>query len=169
MIAPTIIVRPAGWLSFQGRTLRCALGRGGIARIKAEGDGATPAGTFPLRRVYFRGDRQPRPRTRLPTTAIMPDAGWCDDPGHGRYNRPVRLPLAGRHERLWRRDALYDLVIVIGHNDAPPEPGRGSAIFLHVASSGFEPTAGCVALKSRDLIWLLGRIDANTAISIDPD
>ena len=101
--------------------------------------------------------------------AITPDAGWCDDPGHGRYNRPVRLPVAGRHERLWRRDACYDLVLVIGHNDAPPEPGRGSAIFLHIASSTYEPTAGCVALQCRDLIWLLGRISPNTAIAIDPD
>lgn len=169
MIAPTIIVRPEGRLFFHGRTLRCALGRGGIAMAKTEGDGATPVGTFALRWVYFRADRQPTPRTGLAITAITPDMGWCDDPGHGRYNRPVRRPFAGRHERLWRVDALYDLVVVIGHNDTPPRPGDGSAVFLHVASPAYGPTAGCVALNRRDLVWLLSRIGPETAITIEPD
>jgi L,D-peptidoglycan transpeptidase YkuD (ErfK/YbiS/YcfS/YnhG family) len=137
--------------------VRCALGRSGVvpAEAKREGDGATPLGSWPLRRVLYRPDRRPAPRTGLPVLAIGPHDGWCDDPAHADYNRPVRLPHPARCERLWREDHLYDLVVVLGHNDDPPRPGLGSCIFLHQARPGFTPTEGCVALAPEDLERLL--------------
>jgi L,D-peptidoglycan transpeptidase YkuD (ErfK/YbiS/YcfS/YnhG family) len=134
----------------------CALGRAGIARGKREGDGATPAGSFPLRRVLYRADRLAPPRGRLPAEPIAPDDGWCDDPDDARYNRPVKLPFAASHERMWREDRLYDLVVVLGHNDDPVKPGAGSAVFLHVAPPDGGSTAGCVGLALDDLLRVVG-------------
>ncbi|PWS34989.1 hypothetical protein DFH01_21900 [Falsiroseomonas bella] len=146
-------VTPDGRLILGSLVLRCALGKGGIrpATEKREGDGATPAARMPLRRVLFRADRGPPPRCAVPVEPIAPEDGWCDDPGHRAYNRPVRLPFDASHERLWREDPLYDIVGVLGWNDDPVERGRGSAIFLHLARPDFAPTEGCVALDARDL------------------
>jgi L,D-peptidoglycan transpeptidase YkuD (ErfK/YbiS/YcfS/YnhG family) len=152
-----VFVSAAGVLRWEAGTVRCALGRSGIREHKQEGDGATPAGVFPLRRVLYRMDRLPAPRTALPVNAIDPGLGWCDEPADPTYNTAVRLPVAARHERLWREDELYDLLAVIGYNDDPVVRGRGSAIFLHVASAGYPPTEGCVALALPDLRQLLER------------
>ncbi len=148
-------VFPDGRLVLAGRTYRAALGRGGVRTDKQEGDGATPAGLLPLRRVLYRADKLPIPRTTLPREPIAETDGWCDDPGHPDYNRPVQLPHPARCEELWRRDAVFDIVAVLGWNDAPVERGRGSAIFLHVARADYAPTEGCVALALADLTAIL--------------
>jgi L,D-peptidoglycan transpeptidase YkuD (ErfK/YbiS/YcfS/YnhG family) len=148
-------VRGDSTLAWHGRRLRCALGRGGITTAKREGDGATPAGPLPLRRLLYRADRLAPPPGSLPREPIGPNDGWCDDPAHADYNRAVTLPHEARHERLSRDDHLYDLVAVLGWNDDPVMPGRGSAIFLHVARADFAPTEGCVALALPDLLSLL--------------
>lgn len=106
------------------------------------------------------------PETRLPSTPIDPDDGWCDDPADPAYNRPVRLPHPARHERMWREDHLYDLVIVIAHNDDPVKLGAGSAVFVHLARENYGPTEGCVALADGDLRWLLARADDRTVLEI---
>lgn len=149
------VVGADGRLVFQGRVLRAALGRGGVAGRKREGDGATPSGLLVLRRLLYRADRVAIPPGHLPRAPLAPDDGWCDDPGHADYNRQVRLPHPARHEALWRDDAVYDLIGVLGWNDAPVAPGAGSAIFLHVARPDFGPTEGCVALALTDLLALL--------------
>jgi L,D-peptidoglycan transpeptidase YkuD (ErfK/YbiS/YcfS/YnhG family) len=161
-----VVVTPAGVTFRAGRRVRCALGRGGIREGKREGDGATPVGRFPLRRVLYRPDRLPPPASRLPTAALTPDDGWCDDPADPRYNQPVRLPYAGRHERLWRDDGLYDVIVVIGHNDDPIVPGEGSAVFLHVAGPDYPPTEGCVALALADLLDLLATARPGDALRV---
>jgi L,D-peptidoglycan transpeptidase YkuD (ErfK/YbiS/YcfS/YnhG family) len=146
-----------GRFEIAGRWTRCALGRAGLvaAADKREGDGATPAGLWPMRRLLYRSDNV-RPPTGLPATPIGRDDGWCDDPDDRMYNRPVGLPYQGRSERLWRDDHLYDLVVVLGHNDAPPVAGAGSCIFLHLARTDYGPTEGCVALARPDLEAVLG-------------
>jgi L,D-peptidoglycan transpeptidase YkuD (ErfK/YbiS/YcfS/YnhG family) len=166
---PTIAVDPTGELRWAGRHYRCALGRGGVRADKREGDGATPAGRFPLRRVLYRPDRLPPPATQLPIAPMAPDDGWCDAPGDPMYNRPVRLPYSGcRHEQMWRADGLYDLVVVIGHNDDPVVPGMGSAIFLHVASRDYRSTEGCIALARGDLLALLAEIGPEAMLEVTP-
>ena len=138
-------------LTLGGAQWRCWLGRGGVRVHKEEGDGATPAGLLPLRRVLYRADRGPAPATVVAVEPIAPADGWCDDPADTRYNLPVTLPHSARCEALWRPDALYDLVGVLGWNDAPVRRGEGSAIFLHVAPPDGGPTEGCVALALPDL------------------
>jgi len=152
--------RPAirGVLDWGAGGLRCVLGRGGVRGDKREGDGATPLGCWPLRRVLFRPDRLAAPRTILPVRALAPTDGWCDDPGDPAYNRPVALPFPASAETLWRADGLYDVIVVLGHNDDPPVPGAGSAIFLHVARPDWGPTQGCVALPRPDLLALLAAL-----------
>ncbi len=129
----------------------CALGRTGLRRAKREGDGATPIGRWTLELVYFRADRVARPRTGLPVVALRRDMCWCDDPADRNYNRMVHLPYPARHERLWRDDGLYDLIVVLGHNRSPRIRHHGSAIFMHVASPEMAPTEGCIALAQADL------------------
>ena len=135
----------------------CALGRGGViaAADKREGDGCSPLGAWQMRRVLYRPDRGPPPRTALPCAPIAPEDGWCDAPEDPAYNRPVRLPYPASAEQMWREDWLYDLVVILGHNDDPPRPGLGSAIFLHLARDGYAPTEGCVALNRPDLETVL--------------
>ncbi len=135
--------------------MRCALGRAGVRADKREGDGATPLGAFALRRVLSRADRIRPPDTALPLQPLDPNDGWCDDPADAAYNRMVRLPRDGHCERLWRDDGIYDVLVVLGHNDSPVRPGCGSAVFLHLARPDFPPTEGCVALAAGDLLDVL--------------
>ena len=163
-------VPKGGWacaLSYQGRSMPCALGRNGVTSAKAEGDGCTPAGAFPLRRVFYRADRVPPPSAcPLLTNATEPTFGWCDDPNSPDYNRFVTLPYDQfSHEDLWLNSSYYDLMAVIGYNDAPPTPGLGSAIFFHVTPD-YGSTSGCVALAVDDLQWVLARVSANTIMNI---
>ncbi len=149
------MVLPDGTLRFGRETMRVAWGRAGWTRHKQEGDGATPAALLPLRRVLYRADRVARPQSGVPTEPLAPRDGWCDDPADAGYNRHVTLPYDGRHEELWRRDGLYDVVGVLGWNDRPMARGQGSAIFVHVAKPDYAPTEGCLALALPDLLRLL--------------
>lgn len=143
-----------------------ALGRSGILADKREGDGGTPRGLFRLKRLWWRADRLPRPRTALPVRPIRPEDAWSEDPADRRYNRPVRRQPGEPGDRLRREDALYDLIVEIDHNDRPRVAGRGSAVFIHVARAEFTPTAGCVALRRADLLRLLAQVGPHTWIHI---
>lgn len=165
-----LLAHADGRLEAAGRVLRCALGRAGViaAADKREGDGATPLGRRALREVLYRPDRTAAPATALPVRALAPADGWSDDPADPLYNRFVPLPHPFRHERLWREDGLYDLLVVLGWNDDPPTPGRGSAIFLHCAAPDLAPTEGCVALPRDALSALLPRLGPGDALEIVP-
>ena len=157
-----------GWLLTGITAFPVALGRGGIKANKREGDGATPSGVFRLRRLWWRADRHPRPRTFLPVRRIRADDGWCEDPADRHYNRPVRVPKKSTADRLARQDKLYDFIIEIDHNTRPRVAGRGSAVFIHVARDAFAPTAGCVALTMPALRRLLARLSPRTRLVIRP-
>lgn len=152
---------PVGRAVFRGRTYRCAIGRGGIAVDKVEGDGVSPVGEFDLLKVMFRPDRGGTPATSIPATSIKATPistadGWCDDPAHPDYNRPVTLPHPASCETLWRDDALYDLIVATSHNSDPVIAGAGSAIFMHVAGGAdYPPTEGCIAFARGDLEEIL--------------
>jgi L,D-peptidoglycan transpeptidase YkuD (ErfK/YbiS/YcfS/YnhG family) len=158
--------RHRGLLSAGDAVLPCALGRSGVTRRKREGDGASPAGTWPLRHVLYRPDRIDRPVTKLAVQAISPADGWCDDPADPAYNRPVQLPYGASAEALWRDDGLYDVVVVLGYNDDPPRAGLGSAIFFHLATSDLAPTAGCIAVNRTGMLQLLSRCGPGTRLEI---
>ena len=161
-----INVLPNNCLSWNNKNVRCEIGRNGINIRKREGDGVTPAGIFPLRKVFFRADRLPNPNTGLSTKKLNPEDGWSDDPKDPAYNKLIKRPHPYRHERLWRDDNIYDVIIELGQNDSPPRPGWGSAIFIHVAHPERSPTEGCVALKLEDLLLLLEDCDKMTTINI---
>ena len=158
-----------GSFRLDGRTTRCALGKGGViaAADKREGDGKSPLGVWAIRRVLFRPDKGGRPETRLPTKALERDDGWCDAPGDPAYNRAVKLPHPASAEQMWREDDVYDLVCILAHNDDPPVPGLGSAIFMHLARPGSEPTEGCVALSREDMLELLSLAKIGDAVAIE--
>jgi L,D-peptidoglycan transpeptidase YkuD (ErfK/YbiS/YcfS/YnhG family) len=157
-----------GWLDIDGRRVRCALGPTGVkpAAEKREGDGASPAGVWPLRCVLYRPGRGPPPASALPVHAMGQDDGWCDDPADPAYNRAVTLPYPASAERLWREDGVYDIIVILGHNDDPPVPGLGSAIFLHLCRPGFPPTEGCVAIEREALEELLAKAGPGDALEI---
>lgn len=144
----------------------CRLGRSGTIQMKREGDGATPLGEWPLRQVFYRPDRLPRPISGLPVSPIARNQGWSEKPADPSYNRLVTLPHPFAHEFMWRDDHLYDLVVVVGHNDDPPIKGMGSAIFIHLLRETGEPTAGCVGLRREDLWRLLPRLGPQTRLVV---
>lgn len=138
-----------------GLTVRAASGRGGVTSHKREGDGATPSGILKLVRVLYRADRLAPPRCVVPVEPLAPQDGWCDEPADIAYNQPVRLPYLASHESLWRDDAVYDIIGVLDWNLSPVVPGKGSAIFFHIATPDYAPTAGCVALAQADMQTVL--------------
>jgi L,D-peptidoglycan transpeptidase YkuD (ErfK/YbiS/YcfS/YnhG family) len=150
-----IVSRSSAILHCAGRSLPAVIGRNGVRTDKHEGDGATPSGLLPLRRVLYRSDRLDAPNTSLLCEPLAETDGWCDDATHPDYNRQIHLPHPASHERLWLENRLYDIIGVLGYNDDPIVPGRGSAIFLHVARPDMTPTDGCIALSLEDLIWVL--------------
>lgn len=162
-----IRVVSSGRLFAGGKEYRCALGSGGTGFEKTEGDKKTPLGTFPIREVFFRADRIPEIRTGLRNRALRPSDGWCDDPESKFYNQSIIIPCGDRHENLWREDHVYDVIVVLGYNDNPPVPGKGSCIFMHVAREGYTPTDGCVALAKEDLLEILPLLSPGSEISIN--
>lgn len=154
-------------LRFAEVDIPCAIGRGGACQpdAKREGDGCTPIGTWPLRAVLLRPGRVTLPSLSLPWRWTRTDNGWSDDPVDPAYNRPVRLPRGYSAESLQRADALYDIIIVLGHNDAPPVPGAGSAIFFHLWIDA-KPTEGCVAVAREDMLGLLPRLKPNMSMVV---
>ena len=156
-----------GWLTAGPWTLPVALGSGSIKANKREGDGGTPRGAFHPVRLWWRADRLPRPATLLPVRRIRADDGWCEDPSDRRYNRPVRIAPGSAADRLTRPDELYDIIVEIDHNTKPRIAGRGSAVFIHIARSGFRPTAGCIGLTRPSLLRLLERLSPRTRIVVE--
>lgn len=151
-----------------GETLPCIIGRGGAVASaeKREGDGATPLGAWRLRCALLRPDRGLVPPRALPWRWLRPQDGWSDDPADPDYNRPVTHPHRWSAEQLWRDDAVYDVIVVLGHNDAPPVPGLGSAIFLHATRPDRAATEGCVAVDAAVLAALLPRLASGMALTI---
>jgi L,D-peptidoglycan transpeptidase YkuD (ErfK/YbiS/YcfS/YnhG family) len=162
-----IYIYSSGKAIFRGKEYQCAIGKNGIAENKIEGDGKTPIGCFEIRKVIFRKDRIEKPQTELLIEEIQENDAWCDDINDKKYNQQIKLPYNASHEKLWRDDDLYDIVVVLGYNDNPVVPGKGSAIFIHIARENYSPTAGCIAFSKENLLEILKNCDKDTLISID--
>ncbi len=146
--------------------MRCAIGKAGLTHDKREGDNQTPTGTFALRQILYRVDRVSLPETKLLALPLSPYDGWCDDATSEDYNRHIKLPHPARHEKLWRDDHVYDIIIPLGYNDDPVEAGRGSAIFFHLAHEDYRGTEGCVAISREDMLALLPLISVGAVMEI---
>jgi len=153
----------SGLLKAGHLSMRCELGRGGIKVRKREGDGATPRGRWT---ILSGMTKLCGLRSGLKLASISPDDGWCDATDHRLYNRVVRLPFESSHERLWRDDRLYDVVIVLDHNTRPRLRGGGSAVFFHLSHDDSRPTAGCIAIRLEDMRKLLPHLAAGSSITV---
>jgi L,D-peptidoglycan transpeptidase YkuD (ErfK/YbiS/YcfS/YnhG family) len=121
-----------------------------------------------LRQVFFRPDRIRPFASNLPMVSLTSADGWCDDPTDSSYNRLIKIPYLANHEILWRKDHVYDILIVVGYNDSPPIPPKGSAIFIHIMNDNQTPTEGCIALSRGDLIEILSEITPTTQLIVPP-
>ncbi|HAK99085.1 MAG: hypothetical protein CBE09_01515 [Rhizobiales bacterium TMED249] len=155
-----------GQLGIEEKQFPCALGRSGILRDKKEGDGGTPSGVWKVQACWFRSDKWLTPPQKLPTHKIKEASGWSDDPDDPEYNRPVTLPHTFSHEKLWRKDDQYDVIITLDHNVMPVVPGAGSAIFFHLAKPDYGPTEGCIAISHDHMREVLPLLTPGTKIII---
>lgn len=144
----------------------CSLGRSGTAFIKREGDGASPKGSWQMRRLFYRADRIKPPATGLSPLVMRPYDGWCETVGDRNYNRLVRIPYATSHETMQRKDRLYDIVVELSHNERPRVQGHGSAVFFHLRQPDGGPTAGCIAISLKDMRTILRFCGPKTRIVI---
>ena len=162
-----IIINKSGYLKYKDFKFKCALGRAGVGKKKIEGDNITPKGTFGIVKIYYRSDRIKKISSKYKLIKIIKTMGWCDDPKSRKYNQPIKLPNKYSHEILYRRDDIYDLILVLNYNMKPTIKNKGSAIFIHVTKKNYKKTAGCIALKKSDLICLVKEITKNTKVIIN--
>ena len=160
-----IFINKSGLLKYKKIQFPCALGKAGIGKKIREGDNLTPIGTYKIVNVYYRSDKIKKLTSNLKLIPINKNMGWCDDPKSKKYNQLIKLPSKFTHEKLYRKDNIYDLVLPIDFNTKKIIKGKGSAIFIHVARKNFKPTRGCIAVKKSDLIYLL-KIIKNNKIKI---
>ena len=163
-----IVSTSACTATFDGQSYPCRIGRkGAIAgELGREGDEKTPLGEYHLRFGLYRADRLPAPKSELTFRPLRKDDGWCDDSGDPAYNRFIRLPHPASHEKLWREDGAYDVILVISHNDNPPKAKLGSAVFIHVAQPDDRETMGCVAVSPEVMVKILPYLATGMRVSI---
>jgi L,D-peptidoglycan transpeptidase YkuD (ErfK/YbiS/YcfS/YnhG family) len=147
--------------------LRCSIGKRGITLNKKEGDLKTPKGIFKFKSIFYRKDRVGNLKTLLKKKIIKKDMGWCDDPNLKNYNKLIKFPFKGRAEKMWLKDRIYDVLIVIDYNLKPIVTNKGSAIFLHIAKKNYSTTKGCIGVRKKDIIFLAHKINNKTKIIIN--
>ena len=162
-----IIINKSGYLKYKNLKFRCALGKAGIGKKKIEGDNITPKGSFDIVKIYYRNDRVKKISSKFKLIKITKKMGWCDDPNNKSYNQLINLPTNCKYEKLYRKDNVYDLVIVLDYNIKPTIKNKGSAIFIHVTRQNYKKTAGCIALKKNHLTKLIKTIKKNTKVIIN--
>ena len=154
------------FISYNNYKAKCAIGKRGISIKKKEGDLVTPKGTFKIKEIFYRKDRVQSLITRLKKTVIKKNMGWCDDPKSTKYNKLIYFPFKYSAEKLYRKENIYDIILVLNFNMNPVKKNKGSAIFIHVTKKGFQPTQGCIALDKSELIKLVKSIKKNTVVNI---
>ena len=155
------------FIYFDEYKIKCAIGKRGITSKKKEGDGKTPKGIYLFKSLFYRKDRISKIKSVLKKKIIKKNMGWCDDTDSQHYNKLIKFPFNYSAEKLWLKQNIYDLIVVINYNLKPVIKNKGSAIFLHIAKRNYDPTRGCIALKKKDLILLVGKINNRTKIIIN--
>ncbi len=161
-----IIINKSGFIRYKNLKFRCTLGKAGVGKKKIEGDNITPIGVYKILNVYYRKDRIKNLNTKLKINRITKNMGWCDDPKSKKYNQLIRIPFNYNHEKLYKKDSIYDLIAVLDYNKNPTVKNKGSAIFMHLTRNYQKKTAGCIGLKKKNLLKLLSLIKINTKIKI---
>ena len=155
------------FLSFNNYKAKCALGKRGIGFKRKEGDLITPKGDFKIKYILYRKDRVKKISSKIKKIAIKKNMGWCDDPKSKNYNKLINLPSTFSFENLYKKENIYDIVIVLNFNMNPVIRNRGSAIFIHVARKNYQKTEGCVAIKKNHLIQIIKELKRNTKVKIE--
>ena len=161
-----IIINKSKYLKYKDLKFKCALGKAGIRKKKKEGDNITPKGIYKIIKIYYRDDRIKKISSKFKLIKIRKNMGWCDDPKSKKYNQLIKLPNRYSHEKFFKNDNSYDLIVILNYNTNPIIKNKGSAIFIHIAKKNYKSTAGCIALKKNDLLKLIKIIDTNTKIFI---
>ena len=161
-----IIINKSGFLKYRHFKFKCSLGKAGIRKKKKEGDNITPKGIYKIIKIYYRDDRIKKISSKFKLIKITKNMGWCDDPKSKKYNQLIKLPNRYSHEKFFKKDNSYDLIVILNYNINPIIKNKGSAIFIHIAKKNYKSTAGCIALKKDDLLKLIKIIDTNTKIFI---
>ena len=161
----TIFLKNKHTLKINEFYLKCSIGKNGLTQNKVEGDKKTPIGTFKIEHLYYRKERIILPKTNLKCIQINPEMGWCDDVNNKKYNKLIKTDEITSHEKLYRKDYKYDLLIPIKYNFYDRIPNKGSCIFIHLTKN-YKATAGCVALQKKDFLVMLNLINKNTRIKI---
>lgn len=162
-----IIINKSGQLKYKDLKFKCALGKAGVGKKRAEGDNITPKGTYKIIQIYYRKDRIKKISSKFKLIKINKNMGWCNDPRSKKYNQLIKLPSKYTYERLFRKDNLYDLILVLNYNINPIIKNKGSAIFMHIAKKKYKKTAGCIGLKKSDLLKLIEIIKKKTKVIIN--
>jgi L,D-peptidoglycan transpeptidase YkuD (ErfK/YbiS/YcfS/YnhG family) len=161
-----IIINKSKYLKYKDLKFKCALGKAGIRKKKKEGDNITPKGIYKIIKIYYRDDRIKKISSKFKLIKITKNMGWCDDPKSKKYNQLIKLPNRYSHEKFFKNDNSYDLIVILNYNINPIIKNKGSAIFIHIAKKKYKSTAGCIGLKKNDLLKLIKIIDTNTKIFI---
>ena len=161
-----IIVKRSENLLFKNLKFKCSLGKNGVAKNKVEGDKCTPSGTYRLKQVFYRADRIKKFTTNIKKIKIKKNMGWCDDSLSKRYNQLIRVPTKFSHEKLYRKDGIYDIIVVLNYNMNPVIKKKGSAIFMHITKKNYSKTLGCIGLKKNDLLEILSKVKKNNKVKI---
>ena len=154
------------YLYYLNNKIKCTIGKNGITEKKQEGDLKTPKGIFKLIKIFYRKDRIKIFKSSLKKYYIKKNIGWCDDPNSQYYNRLIKFPFRGSAEKLWRKDNIYDVIIVLNYNLNPVIKNKGSAIFLHICKKNYLPTKGCIGINKKDMMNLIINIKNNTKLII---
>ena len=162
-----IIINKSSYLKYKNFRFRCALGKAGIGKKKKEGDNITPKGLYKIVKIYYRKDRIKKISSKCESIKITKNIGWCDDPNSKKYNKIINLPTKYSYEKLYRKDNVYDLILVLNYNMNPVIKNKGSDIFIHITKKKYQPTQGCVALKKNNLLKLISKINKNIKIKIN--
>ena len=155
------------YLTFKQYKVKCALGKRGIGLKKKEGDLITPTGQYKIKYILYRKDRIKKIQSNIRKIVINKNMGWCDDPRSKKYNKLVNLPFNDNYEKLFKRQNIYDIILVLNYNMSPIRKNKGSAIFIHIAKKNYEKTKGCIAIKKVELLKILKEIKINTKVKIE--
>ena len=155
------------YLTFKNYKAKCAIGKKGIGSKKKEGDLITPRGKYKVKYILYRKDRIKKIQSEMSVIKIEKNMGWCDDPRSRNYNKLIKLPSSYKHEKLFKKENIYDIILVLNYNMRPIKKNKGSAIFIHVSKKNFRKTEGCIAIQKRDLLKIVKEIKKNTKVMIE--